>query len=87
MKMEKALVLGRLAFSFPRDILDKMKMVAGVADAKLIYGPYDFYVLVKTKTKEELRDTIMGIRGIEGVQSTMTCGVLSPTAPERVPKE
>jgi len=87
MAMEQALVLGTLAFSFPRDILDKIKSIAGVTDANMIYGPHDFYVLVKTETKEELRTTIVLIRDIEGVQSTMTSNVVSPPIPEGEPKE
>ena len=75
--MEEALVLGALAFSFPRDLINKMKRIPGVTDANFVYGPYDFYAMVKTDTKEELRDAVAQIRSIEGVQSPMTCNVVS----------
>ena len=74
--MEQALVLVVLAFSYPRDMLDKIKSIPGVTDANLIYGPYDLYVMVKTETKDELREAIIQIREIEGIRSTMTCNVV-----------
>lgn len=85
--MEEALVLGTLAFSSPPDIIEKLKSLPSVTDANLIYGPYDFYVFVKTKTKEELGNTIMQIRAIEGVHSSMTCNVVVAPAAQRSPKE
>jgi len=85
--MEEALVLGSIAFSFPRDLRDKLTSIPGVTDANFIYGPYDFYVKVKTETKEELRDAITQIRSIEGVQSTMTCNVVSMQAAQGSAKE
>ena len=74
--MEQALVLVVLAFSYPRDMLDKIKSIPGVTDANFIYGPYDLYVMVKTETKEELRAAIIQIREIDGIRSTMTCNVV-----------
>lgn len=74
--MEQALVLVVLAFSYPRDMLDKIKSIPGVIDANFIYGPYDLYVMVKTETKDELREAIIQIREIDGIRSTMTCNVV-----------
>lgn len=81
------MVLGSIAFSFPRDLKDKLISIPGVTDANFIYGPYDFYVKIKTETKEELRDAISQIRNIEGVQSTMTCNVVSMQATQGSAKE
>jgi len=75
--MEQAIILGKLALSVPRDIVKKFRGVTGVTDANLIFGPYDFYILVNTKTKEMLGDAILQIRSIAGVSETMTCYVIS----------
>lgn len=85
--MEEALVLGTLAFSSPSDILEKLKSLPGVTDANMIYGPYDFYVFVKIETKEELGNTIMMIRSIDGVHSSMTCNVVVAPTSKSSPKE
>ena len=86
-ELEEALVLGTLAFSFPRDILEKLKSLPGVTDANFIYGPYDFYVFIKTESKEALGNTIMKIRAIDGIHSTMTCNVVITPGVEGSPKE
>ena len=85
--MEEALVLGTLAFSVSTDILEKLKSLPGVTDANLIYGPYDFYALIKTENKKELGHNIIQIRSIDGVLSTMTCNVVVASATESSPKE
>ena len=85
--MEKALILGEVAYSFPGDMLEKLRGINGVSDAGFIYGPYDFYVIAETDTKEEMWGVVSRIRGTEGVNSTMTCNVVSPSPPGRSPKE
>jgi hypothetical protein len=76
--MAKAIILGTLAYSFPRDILNNFKQMKGVSDADLIFGPYDFCVMVKTDTKEKLSETAIRIRLTKGVLSTITCSVVDP---------
>jgi hypothetical protein len=71
--MEEALVLGKLSHRVPRDIITKIKGIEGVKKASLILGPYDFYALVSTKTKEMLSDLVINMRSHEGVLDTMTC--------------
>jgi len=85
--MEKALILGEVAYSFPGDMLEKLRGIDGVSDAGFIYGPYDFYAIAETKTKEELWEVVSKIRVTEGVNSTMTCNVVSPHPPKSSPKE
>jgi hypothetical protein len=75
--MEQALILGKLAYSFPRDIIGTLMKISGVCDANLIYGPYDFYVVANTKTKEALSDLVMKIRSTKGVTDTVTSYVVS----------
>ena len=75
--MEQAIILGKLALSVPRDIVKKFKGVSGVTDANLIFGPYDFYIIVNAETKETLGEAVLQIRSIAGVSETMTCYVIS----------
>jgi len=75
--MEQALILGKISHRAPGDILGKLKKIQGISEANLIFGPYDFYVTVKTETKERLGDTAFKIRSIEGVLDSLTCYVVS----------
>ena len=75
--MEQALILGKISHRAPRDIIEKFKKIDGVSKANLIFGPYDFYALVKTETKETMGDTALRIRSIEGVLDTLTCYIVN----------
>ena len=46
--MEQALILGKISHRVPGDILEKLREIVGVSETNLIFGPYDFYVIVKT---------------------------------------
>jgi DNA-binding Lrp family transcriptional regulator len=75
--MEKAVILGSLARSFPTDIPDKFKSIKGVIDADLLFGPYDFYVVAQAEEKVKLDEIALKIRFTEGVASTTTCNVVN----------
>ncbi len=75
--MEQALILGKISHRVPGDILEKLKKIQGVSEANLIFGPYDFYVTLKTETKEMLGDIAFKIRSIDGVIDSLTCYVVS----------
>ncbi len=75
--MEKALILGKLSIRAPRNIIEEIKKSQGVTDADLIFGPYDFYVIFETETKEMMGDIALKIRSIEGVLDSLTCYVVS----------
>jgi nitrate reductase NapAB chaperone NapD len=75
--MEQALILGKISHRVPGDIVEKLRKIEGVNEANLIFGPYDFYVTVKTETKEMLGDTAFQIRSIDGVIDSLTCYVVS----------
>ena len=75
--MEQALILGKISHRVPMNILEKFKAIEGVSEANLIFGPYDFYVTIKTDTKEKMGDIAYTIRSIEGVIDTLTCYVVS----------
>ena len=75
--MEQALILGKISHRAPGDIIERIKKIQGVCEANLIFGPYDYYVTIKTETKEIMGDTVWKIRSIEGVLDTLTCYVVS----------
>jgi nitrate reductase NapAB chaperone NapD len=75
--MEKALILGKLSIRAPRNIIEEIKKLQGVTDTDLIFGPYDFYVIFETETKEMMGDIALKIRSIEGVLDSLTCYVVS----------
>ena len=74
--MEKALVLITLKMEYSSNLTEQIKALPGIEDVALIYGPYDAYAIVKTETKEELRDLVMKIREVFGVHLTLTCNVV-----------
>jgi nitrate reductase NapAB chaperone NapD len=75
--MEQALILGKISHRVPTDILEQFKTIEGVSDANLIYGPYDFYVTIKTESKEMMGDIAFKIRSIDGVLDSLTCYVVN----------
>jgi len=75
--MEQALILGKISHRVPTDIIEKFKDIEGVSEANLIFGPYDFYVTIKTETKERVGDIAFRIRSIDGVLDSLTCYVVS----------
>ena len=74
--MEQALILVILASSFKSETLEKIRMIPGVTMAYLLYGSYDLFVTIKVDTLNELRATVIKIREIEGIKSTVTCNVI-----------
>ena len=75
--MEQALIVGKISHRVPSNIIEKLRKIDGVNEANLIFGPYDFYVTVKTETKERLGDIAFDIRSIDGVIDSLTCYVVS----------
>jgi DNA-binding Lrp family transcriptional regulator len=75
--MEKALVLGKMSHRVPINILEKFRAIEGVKEANLIFGPYDFYITIETRTKERLEDITIQIRSTDGVIDSLTCYVVS----------
>ena len=70
--MEKALILGKLSYRVPRNIIEQFKKIEGVMDADMIFGPHDFYIVINTESKEMLRDISLKIRSLDGILDTST---------------
>lgn len=75
--MEQALLLGKISYRAPSNVLEEIKKIKGVKEANLIFGPYDFYVTISTETKEMMGDIAIKIRSIKGIVDSLTCYVVT----------
>jgi ribosomal protein L40E/nitrate reductase NapAB chaperone NapD len=75
--MEKALILGKISHRVPRDIIDQLRKTEGVLDAEMVFGSYDFYVVLKCKSREMLNNVSLKIRAFEGVSDVQTLNVVT----------
>jgi uncharacterized protein with GYD domain len=75
--MEKALMLGKLSYRVPKNIIERFKKIEGVVDADMVLGPYDFYTIIETDSKDELGEISLKMRSIEGVLDTLTCYIIT----------
>lgn len=75
--MEQALILGKISYRAPDDVLEKIKKIKGVKEANIIFGPYDFYITITTETKKMMGDIAIQIRALEGIVDTLTCYVVN----------
>jgi len=74
--MEKALVLINLGSSEGGSVIKRIKSHSKVLDAKMIYGPYDIYAICENNNTAGTRRTVLELRNIEGVISTVTCPIM-----------
>jgi DNA-binding Lrp family transcriptional regulator len=74
--MEQALILVVLAGSFKRETIDEIRALPGVTSAYFLYGPYDLYVMIQADDREVIRQTVMKLREMDSVKSTLTCNIL-----------
>jgi DNA-binding Lrp family transcriptional regulator len=74
--MEQALILVVLAGSFKRETIDKIRALPGVTSAYFLYGPYDLYVMIQADDREVIRQTVMKLREMDSIKSTLTCNIL-----------
>ena len=70
------MILITLKLKSSSNLLEQVKAIPSVIDADMVYGPYDTYAVLESKTKEDLRDSIMKIRQVYGVHNTLTCNII-----------
>ncbi len=76
--MEKAYVLIGCELGAENEIVEKLKRMDRVKDARVVYGDYDIVVEAEANTDMQLDNLITKkIRKVEKVRSTMTLGVVS----------
>jgi len=74
--MEKALLLVVVSSSFKMETLDIIRKYPGVDSAHNLYGPYDMFIMINAKDREELRALVIRVRETNGIKSTVTCNVI-----------
>lgn len=54
------------------EVLKKVKQVASVKEAYIVYGVYDIIAKLEAESFEDIRDIVAKIRGLDKVASTLT---------------
>ena len=57
-------------------VLEELKGINGIEDAFMLYGVYDIIAKVKVEETEELKITILTIRKLKNVTSTLTLRIV-----------
>lgn len=70
--MALAFVLLNCRLDSAKVVLDELKRIAEVTEARLPSGAYDIIVRVEANSIERVKGVIMMIRRIEGVSSSLT---------------
>ncbi len=71
--MQRALILVKSKSQADTNLFNKIKAYPGVKEANMIYGPYDIYSVCEDPSTMGIKKTVMEIRNLPGVVSTMTC--------------
>ncbi len=58
------------------DVLKSLKKINGVAESHRIYGVYDTIVKVERESQEAVKSTVMEIRSLDHIRSTLTLTVV-----------
>lgn len=58
-------------------VLKEIKKIVGIEDAFMLYGVYDIIAKVKVGNTDELKVTILNIRKLKHVTSTLTLRIVS----------
>ncbi len=54
------------------DVLDKLKSLEGITEARVVYGEYDIIVRMEVNSIKMLERLVMNIRRIKGVLRSVT---------------
>lgn len=71
-KLVEALILIITEIRTLRDVFNEVRELEDVEEAKMILGPYDIMVTVKSKEGEVPESLLNKIREIDGVSKTVT---------------
>jgi DNA-binding Lrp family transcriptional regulator len=71
--MASAYLLLNVETGTEEEIMNKLKTLQEVKEARMVYGVYDIIVRVETETMEELKNVVSWtVRRLDRVRSTMT---------------
>ncbi len=61
-QMVQALVLLMIEPTYERQVLERIKELEGVTDARMIYGIYDAFLILQANTREEIQSLVFDRR-------------------------
>jgi len=72
--MERAYVLIETQLGKAKDVVEAIRLVAGVTSVDLVTGPYDVIAVVEAETLNEIGDLITAkVHPVGGISRTVTC--------------
>ena len=74
--MMKAFVLVITSPGHMENVLKKIRRIAGITEAYMLYGIYDIIAVIQAETIAKLKEKILKIRRIDFVESTITMKVV-----------
>lgn len=74
--MAKAFVLINVQTGTEDKVIKQLKEAKNVSEAYFVYGVYDFIVTVTAPTTDELKDSVLNLRKIPEITSTLTMMVI-----------
>lgn len=74
--MAKAFVLINVQTGTEDKVIKQLKTAHNVSEAYFVYGVYDFIVTVVAATTDELKDSVLTLRKIPEITSTLTMMVI-----------
>lgn len=71
--MTGALILISTEVGSMKEVHEKVKKLDQIQDTEMLTGPYDIMAIARAEEMSHITNTLIGkIRGIEGVQDTVT---------------
>jgi len=74
--LAKAFVLINVQTGTEDKVIKQLKAAKNVSEAYFVYGVYDFIVTVIAPSTDELKDSVLGLRKISEITSTLTMMVI-----------
>ena len=74
--MAKAFVLINVQTGTEDKVIKQLKSAKNVSEAYFVYGVYDFIVTVTAPNTDELKDSVLSLRKISEITSTLTMMVI-----------
>jgi len=78
LSLTRAFVLINTNVGTDAPLLSELKKVEGIVGVYLVYGAFDFVVVVEAESEEQLRDIVFSrIRALKYLRSTLTLTVVA----------
>tara|TARA_B000000460_G_scaffold203082_1_gene149848 strand:- start:215 stop:442 length:228 start_codon:yes stop_codon:yes gene_type:complete len=74
--MEMAFLLLNVVSGTEIEINEELKKIENVKETHFVHGMYDFIIRLESKEIKEIKNSILKIRKLSGIESTLTMNVL-----------